>query len=100
VIFSYYLRESLAWRILIAILVLAPLGVVLGTFFPLGIRVVERADRRLVPWAWGINGLASVVGTICSVMLAMAYGFTAVMVIATAIYVVGAVGLASRMHAS
>ncbi len=97
-IFATYLKEPLPWRILMTVLVFAPLGTLLGMFFPLGIRVVERIDHRLVPWAWGINGVTSVVGTITSVMLAMAYGFTAVMVLSLAIYIVGAIGLATQMR--
>ena len=92
-LFDAYLKEALSLRIALTILVFAPLGVILGMFFPLGIRVIEPIDTRLVPWAWGINGCTSVVGTITAVMLAMAYGFDDVMLLAVAVYITGALAL-------
>jgi hypothetical protein len=92
-LFSATLAQPLAVRVAISILVLLPLGIVLGTFFPLGIRTVETIDERLVPWAWAINGCTTVVGTIATVMLAMAYGFDVVMLVAVIVYVGGAIAL-------
>ncbi len=83
------LAGSLARRIGISVALIAPMGLVLGTFFPLGIRLIEAVDRRLVPWAWAVNGCATVIGTIAATMLAMAYGFDAVMVLALLVYGIG-----------
>jgi hypothetical protein len=76
-------------RYAITVALLFPLGLTLGVFFPTGLREVRVHDELLVPWAWGANGGASVVGSIGSIVLAMAFGFRAVFVIAGAVYVVG-----------
>ncbi len=99
-LFSAYLKEALSFRIGLTAMVFAPLGLILGMFFPLGIRVIEPIDTRLVPWAWGINGCSSVVGTITAVMLAMAYGFDNVMILAVAVYAMGALGLLYQSRGS
>lgn len=83
-------RLGLGWalpvRIALGVLLLAPLGILMGMPFPLGIRLVTRTNEKLVPWAWGVNGCASVLGSILSVMLAQSLGFTAVLGIALGVY--------------
>jgi spermidine synthase len=92
-VFDALLGAALALRIAVAIALLVPLGLVLGGFFPLGIRMAERAHPRLVPWAWAVNGCATVVGTLLAVMAGMTWSFTAVALVAIAIYVVGVAAL-------
>jgi L-cystine uptake protein TcyP (sodium:dicarboxylate symporter family) len=47
----------------------------------------------LVPWAWGVNGCASVLGSILTVMLAQSIGFALVMVLAVVVYLVGLIAV-------
>jgi len=49
-----------------------------------------------VPWAWGINGCASVLSAILAILLAMSLGFNAVVLIAIGLYVVAAATLRFR----
>ena len=65
----------------------------LGSFFPLGIRMAERRSPQLVPWAWAVNGCATVIGTLVAVMAGMTWSFTAVTLVAMAVYVVGVTAL-------
>ena len=51
----------------------------------------------LVPWAWGINGYASVLSAIVAPMLAMTFGTRAVVLTAAALYVIA--GLARHRAA-
>ena len=92
-LFHAFLGSPLLVRVVIASVVLIPLGLLMGMFFPSGIQIVRRANVAFVPWAWGINGCASVVGTVLSVILAMGYGFRFVTFVALAIYLVGVVGI-------
>ena len=66
-----------------------PLGFVLGMFFPLGIKLVNQADVRMVPWAWGVNGMGSVVSSVLAIILAMSYGFNFVSYLAIIVYLLG-----------
>jgi hypothetical protein len=43
-----------------------------------------------VPWAWGINGFASVVSAVLATLLAIHFGFTIVIVLAIIIYIAAA----------
>lgn len=85
-----------AARIAIAVLLLAPLGLLLGVPFAYGLRLASERDSWLGPWAWAINGCASVVGSIATVVLSMNFGFTFVLWTAVVVYVSGFVALPKR----
>lgn len=76
------------------LLLLMPLGVTMGMPFPLGLAILARRAPEYVPWAWGINGCASVVSSSLATLLAMQLGFVAVMLIAAALYVLAALLMA------
>jgi hypothetical protein len=71
-------------RALVAAVLLAPLAFCMGLPLPLALREL---DEPLVPWAWGINGCASVVSAALATLLAVDLGFGAVLWIALALYV-------------
>jgi len=88
-LFDRLIGQSLPIKVLITMLSQMPLGLILGMFFPLGIQVVRRIDERLVPWAWGVNGLSSVMSTVAVIILAMIFGFVFIAYLAIIIYVLG-----------
>ena len=66
-----------------------PFGFLMGMPFPLGLRQSAQDENGpAVSALWGINGVASVVGSIGGTMLAVAAGFTWVFLAAAACYVV------------
>jgi hypothetical protein len=85
-IFTATLGLSLAWRVAIAVAVIAPLGVLLGMPFPTGLRIVAEEASALVPWAWGVNGFCTVIGSVGAMILAMVFGFKIVLAVAGACY--------------
>jgi hypothetical protein len=88
-LFRALLGMELTYRVFVSILLLAPMGLLMGMPFPLGIRLVDQVNSALVPWAWGVNGFNSVVGSILAVMIAQSYGFAVVMVLAVIVYLLG-----------
>ena len=78
----------LAARIAISVLALAPLAVLMGVPFPSGIAALEARQPALIPWAWGANGYASVVGSTLAALVALSWGFSSVMMAAAAVYLV------------
>ena len=80
-------------KILVSLLLVAPLGLAMGMPFPLGLRLLSRRETALVPWAWGINGCASVVSPILATVLAVWLGFTVVILSALFLYLIAAVVL-------
>ncbi len=87
--FNTALGQPIVLRMLISILVLAPLGVAMGMPFPTGISFIGTRSQAFVPWAFGINGVASVVASILCIIVALSAGFTTVLYTAVAIYLVG-----------
>jgi hypothetical protein len=88
-LFRWLLGMDLTYRVAFSILLLAPLGLLMGMPFPLGIRLVDRVNPALVPWAWGVNGFGSVVGSILAMVIAQSYGFALVIGLAVVIYLGG-----------
>jgi len=74
-------------RLAIAVVLLAPLGLMLGMPFPAGLRVVGIHAPSLVPWAWGINGFFTVIGSVLAMMGGMILGFSFVLLAAAGCYV-------------
>jgi MFS family permease len=77
------------WRILITIGALAPLGLALGMPMPTGIRLLHERAPELIPWAWGVNGAASVLGSVGAVALAMVAGFDHALLVGAGLYLAG-----------
>jgi len=91
-VFGWLAGASLAVRIAATVAIIAPLGLCLGAFMPLGLRRVSDLGvhpRAYVAWAWAVNGFFSVISSVASTILAMSVGFRAVALLALAIYVVG-----------
>jgi hypothetical protein len=70
------LGASTVVRMAIAAAAIAPIGFLMGTPFPTGIRRAGREDATLVSWAWAVNGAASVFGSALTVLVSMTYGFS------------------------
>jgi hypothetical protein len=90
------LSQPLGARVLVAFVVLAPLGICLGAFMPLGLGAVAgltEHPREYVAWGWAVNGFASVIGAVLTTILAMALGFGVVLALALVVYVVAVLAL-------
>ncbi len=90
-----FIGHGTAVRVVVAGLATLPIAVLLGVPFAFGISSMKHESRSLVPWAWAVNGSATVVGSIATVVLSMNLGFNAVMVCSACIY---ALGFAALLH--
>jgi hypothetical protein len=75
-LFDLFLGTTISARVAIAVGALAPLGFLLGVPFPRGIGWLERRAIGLIPWAWGVNGAASVIASVSAALLALSFGFS------------------------
>ncbi|HJY63629.1 MAG TPA: class I SAM-dependent methyltransferase [Ignavibacteria bacterium] len=64
-------------RIMIAVCMLFPIGLLMGIAFPLGMRLVKTGLEGIKPWLWGINGVTSVYATVITVIISMSWGISA-----------------------
>jgi hypothetical protein len=69
-----------------AFVIIAPLSFSMGFPFPLGIRILTANDKEQIPWAWGINSSFSVISSVAAVIIAVELGFSWIMIIASAAY--------------
>jgi hypothetical protein len=75
-IFSLALGQPFIIRLLLTVLLLAPVGFLMGIPFPGGIRQLEADGRTaFIPWSWAVNGSASVVSAVLAALLALTFGF-------------------------
>jgi len=73
-------------RILLACTLTAPLALCMGMPFPIGLALVGGAAPGSVPAALGVNGATSVLASVLGILLAMEFGFTAVIGLAAVLY--------------
>ncbi len=86
-IFGATLGLPLPARCLLGIVLVFPVGVLLGAPFPSAMaRLDQAADARLVGWAWAANACGSVLGPLLAMMLAIDLGYMQVMLGAAALY--------------
>jgi spermidine synthase len=84
---DYFLQWTALARMAAAFLLIAPLGFFMGMPFAIGIAGSRTKGKGAVGWAWAINGLFTVLGGVCSIVLAIYIGFFNTLMIAFAIYV-------------
>lgn len=75
----------LAARLALSVIILSPLGLLMGVPFACGITAIRDAPD-LIPWAWAINGGASVISAVLAVLLALSFGFMLVLWSGAALY--------------
>lgn len=93
-----FLTRGLFQRSMVTALSLAPMAFFMGWMFPNGLLALERRAAWMVPWAWGLNGFASVAAAPLAVIFSMSLGFSNVMRLAALLYLIAALtgGMMSR----
>ena len=79
ILFEATLHLPFFGRVVVTVLALFPLGALLGIPFPRGLALVGETAPGLVPWVWAVNGCASVVSAVLAAMVALTWGFSAVL---------------------
>ena len=85
-IFSALSHQPAAVKFLVSMGLIAPLAFFMGMPFPLALSRIAQRTAWLLPWAWGVNGFASLMSAIIATLLALHFGFSAVLIAAIALY--------------
>ena len=96
VIIDLAIPAPLLVRVLAAVAILMPIGVLLGMALPGGMRLLASTRQDIVAWGWGINGAFSVVGATLAVFIAMNWGFSVTLLAGGLVYAGAAATLATR----
>ncbi len=74
---------------------MAPVAFLMGMPMPLGLRALACTEIDLVPWAWAINGYASVLSALLAALGSMTFGFPAILAVGGFFYLVAALNAPS-----
>ena len=93
VIHPFILNELLAYRLVIraiaCIVLLLPLGFLLGIPFPTGIQLLKQNNlEKYIPWMYGVNGIFTVLGSVSAVILSMTFSFTVSFFVGLSMYAI------------
>jgi hypothetical protein len=58
------------------VLMLCPLGIILGLFYPTGMRLVQNREEQETPWYWALNGVAGVFSSALAVLISIQWGIS------------------------
>ena len=64
-------------RIMASIALIAPLGVALGLFFPVGMGLAKQQQMPETPWFWALNGVFGVLASALAVFVAIYFSISA-----------------------
>jgi hypothetical protein len=87
-VFLQTFAQSFAVRAAACVALVSAPALLMGMLFPGGLEQAPPGERR-APWiarAWVLNGWASVVGSVATMILSIAIGFTRVLLVAAAFY--------------
>jgi hypothetical protein len=87
---DFAIAWPLAARILAAVALLVPVGILLGVGLPGGMRLLDRAHPEIVAWGWGMNGAFSVIGATSAIFIAMNWGFSITLLAGALTYLLAA----------
>lgn len=98
--FGAVLQAALTWsfaaKFAFTLAAIAPLAFCMGLPFPLALNQLSANAPTLLPWAWGVNGCASVISAVLAMLIAIHWGFTVVILLALALYAVAAMAFSRR----
>jgi hypothetical protein len=84
--FDQWIGAQLPARVGVAVLFTALPGLAMGMMLPTGVRLVSTRHPELVPWGWGLNGAASVFGSVGATLVAMNLGSRAALLAGAIFY--------------
>ncbi|MDR2942631.1 MAG: hypothetical protein LBV17_08595 [Treponema sp.] len=78
--------SSMFTRFLISALIIAPPAFFMGIPYPNGLDSLQETKPHLLPWAWGMNGGLSLVGSAMARLLSVSSGFPVLLKLGIVIY--------------
>lgn len=85
-LFNKLASSGVLLKVILSIMLIAPLAFCMGMPFPAGLHTLAKYASHYIPWAWGINGCASVISAVLATLLAIHLGFSAVILTAVILY--------------
>ena len=83
---SLILGWSFIVRAIVIGMCIAPLAILMGIPFPYGLEWLELRWGKYIPWAWAVNGCASVIAAVLAAILTLSYGYQLVLLLGATAY--------------
>jgi hypothetical protein len=77
---------SMMTRLLVSALIIAPPAFFMGIPYPNGLDSLQERKPHLLPWAWGMNGGLSLVGSSMARLLSVSSGFPVLLNLGIIVY--------------
>jgi len=84
---AIFQSSSMMTRFLISALIIAPPAFFMGVPYPNGLDSLQERKPHLLPWAWGMNGGLSLVGSAMARLLSVASGFSVLLQLGIVVYI-------------
>ncbi len=98
-VITHYITYPMLSKIIFSILMLFPVGLILGFFFPIGMRIVKTENSIDKPWFWALNGIFGVLCSAFAVFISINFGISINFYIASICYAILPF-LMYKMHSS
>lgn len=66
----------LSYRIGASVLLIFPLGLLMGFFFPTGMKLAQQHEAEATPWYWALNGIFGLLSSAIAVFLSIYFGIS------------------------
>ncbi len=90
IVYTIFLTEIFSQEVspnVISATILLPLGFFMGIPFPISMRLLEKHNwRSAAPLMWGVNGVASVLGSALTMIIGIAVGFSYALISGALLY--------------
>jgi hypothetical protein len=87
-------------RCLVVAGLVSPLGLLLGIYVPTALEQLKRDAPAFVPWAWGINGIFSVMAPLLAIWFSATWGMSALLLSAIPVYLLVGFSLPSSVSSA
>jgi hypothetical protein len=91
---------SITVRALVAIVMILPLGLLMGFGFPTGMRLANAINARPTPWFWAINGAAGVLAASIAVAVNIAFSIKVSIWLGACCYLLTGIVAVALIHTS
>ena len=93
VVIAGLIAEAILVRIIVSILLIFPMGMLMGFFFPTGMRLARTVCAGATPWYWALNGILGVLCSALAVLFSIFVGISLNFYVAAVCYTVAIVAL-------
>lgn len=82
------ISQDLTVKVVASVMILTPIGFLMGMPLPTGMRVMQSSLTSYIPWMWAINGAFSVLGATLTVIIGIIFGASYALLLGVSMYLV------------